>query len=62
MYFGFIYLLWKIKKPRLNKRGFLVPRAGLEPAHLSILVFETNASTNSATWAIWSLIVIQDSR
>ena len=29
----------------------LVPRAGLEPAHLAILVFETNASTNSATGA-----------
>ncbi len=30
----------------------LVPRAGLEPARVSSLVFETNASTNSATWAI----------
>ena len=30
----------------------LVPRAGLEPAHLAILVFETNASTNSATGAL----------
>ena len=29
----------------------LVPRAGLEPARVSSLVFETNASTNSATWA-----------
>jgi site-specific DNA recombinase len=29
----------------------LVPRAGVEPAHLAILVFETNASTNSAIWA-----------
>ena len=29
----------------------LVPRAGIEPARVSSLVFETNASTNSATWA-----------
>lgn len=31
--------------------GFLVPRAGIEPARLAALVFETNASTNSAIWA-----------
>ena len=32
--------------------GFLgVPRAGVEPARPKSLVFETNASTNSATWA-----------
>lgn len=30
---------------------FFVPRAGIEPARLSTLVFETNASTNSAIWA-----------
>jgi hypothetical protein len=29
----------------------LVPSAGVEPAHPKILVFETNASTNSASWA-----------
>src|SRR5690606_31080500 len=28
-----------------------VPSAGVEPAHPKILVFETNASTNSASWA-----------
>ncbi len=28
-----------------------VPRAGIEPARIASLVFETNASTNSATWA-----------
>gem|GEM_PF-1604430 len=30
---------------------FVVPRAGVEPARPKALVFETNASTNSATWA-----------
>ena len=30
---------------------FFVPRAGIEPAHLAVLVFETNASTYSAIWA-----------
>lgn len=29
----------------------MVPRAGIEPARLAALVFETNASTNSAIWA-----------
>ena len=28
-----------------------VPRARIEPARLAALVFETNASTNSAIWA-----------
>ena len=28
-----------------------VPRAGIEPAHLAVLDFESSASTNSATWA-----------
>lgn len=31
---------------------FLVPSAGIEPAHLSILEFESSASTNSANWAL----------
>lgn len=31
--------------------SFSVPRAGIEPARLAALVFETNASTNSAIWA-----------
>ena len=29
----------------------LVPRPGVEPGRLAALVFETNASTNSAIWA-----------
>lgn len=32
--------------------SFDVPRAGVEPARPKTLVFETNASTNSATWAL----------
>ena len=34
-----------------NHLSGLVPSAGVEPAHPKILVFETNASTNSASWA-----------
>ena len=30
---------------------FLVPRAGVEPARVAPLVFETSASTDSAIWA-----------
>ena len=30
---------------------FLVPRAGVEPARIAPLVFETSASTDSALWA-----------
>ena len=32
----------------------LVPRAGVEPARVAPLVFETSASTDSAIWA-WYL-------
>ena len=30
---------------------YVVPRAGVEPAQVSLLVFETSASTDSAIWA-----------
>ena len=30
----------------------LVPRAGIEPARIAPLVFETSASTDSAIWAL----------
>ena len=33
---------------------FLVPRAGVEPARIAPLVFETSASTDSAIWATLS--------
>ena len=35
---------------------FLVPRAGIEPARIAPLVFETSASTDSAIWACASQI------
>ena len=34
---------------------FLVPRAGVEPARVAPLVFETSASTDSAIWASFRL-------
>ena len=45
------------KQNPLKMRGFCfkVPRAGVEPARPRALVFETNASTNSAIWAKCSL-------
>ena len=33
-------------------QGFVVPRAGIEPARIAPLVFETSASTDSAIWAL----------
>ena len=35
----------------ITLRGFRVPRAGIEPARIAPLVFETSASTDSAIWA-----------
>ncbi len=37
--------------PKISKVQNLVPRAGIEPARLAATVFETVASTYSATWA-----------
>ena len=48
----------KIAKPLVFKglaiacRVELVPRAGVEPARVAPLVFETSASTDSAIWAL----------
>ena len=33
------------------RKGFYVPRPGLEPGWVTPLVFETSASTDSAIWA-----------
>tara|TARA_B100001142_G_scaffold309794_1_gene342609 strand:- start:1538 stop:1711 length:174 start_codon:yes stop_codon:yes gene_type:complete len=51
MTFKILYNYARYKNLRFLK--VFVPRAGIEPARVSSLVFETNASTNSATWAIW---------
>ena len=39
------------KKGSLAESLLLVPRAGVEPARIAPLVFETSASTDSAIWA-----------
>ena len=57
--FGHFWRKWekKIAKSLLSKNltiNFelnLVPRAGVEPARVAPLVFETSASTDSAIWA-----------
>ena len=38
---------------------FMVPRAGVEPARVAPLVFETSASTDSAIWAPCGCVCIQ---
>lgn len=50
------YVLTQKNPSNINRRGFSVPSAGVEPAHPKILVFETNASTNSASWACCILV------
>jgi hypothetical protein len=45
----------KSKKPSVDfsiLSFFTVPRAGVEPARITPLVFETSASTDSAIWAL----------
>ena len=39
------------KKRQALSLPFFVPRAGVEPARVAQLVFETSASTDSAIWA-----------
>ena len=39
----------------------LVPRAGVEPARVAPLVFETSASTDSAIWAFDFVFLIRTS-
>ncbi len=39
------FFYWKTSRQRF------VPRAGIEPARIAPLVFETSASTDSAIWA-----------
>ena len=45
---------WHKKKPSETFFTWLsVPRAGVEPARIAPLVFETSASTDSAIWALF---------
>ncbi len=50
----FSHVLRDTKTP---KRGFIVPREGVEPSHLAIHDFESCAYTNSATEALRSVTV-----
>ena len=43
--------VYKKDGERQNLSSSSVPRPGVEPGRLAALVFETNASTNSAIWA-----------
>ena len=46
----------KAKQLIINHLAFYsVPRAGVEPARVAPLVFETSASTDSAIWASFRL-------
>ena len=39
----------------------MVPRAGLEPAQLSLLPPQDSVSTNSTTWALFVLVILDES-
>ena len=41
------------------RKGFRVPRPGLEPGCVAPLVFETSASTDSAIWALAGARTVQ---
>ena len=45
--------MWNRHKKTSENQWFqrFVPSAGIEPAHLAVLEFESSASTNSANWA-----------
>ena len=45
-----------------NAQRLVVPRTGLEPAHLAACAPETHASTNSAIWARACINTSRDSR
>ena len=47
--------LTTITSKRYKSKDLLVPRAGIEPARLAARDFESRASTNSATWALWNI-------
>ena len=52
----------RLKKNPLQtsvRKGFRVPRPGLEPGWVAPLVFETSASTDSAIWALAGARTVQ---
>ena len=46
------------KMEKVKTLSILVPRAGVEPAQVSLLVFETSASTDSAIWAPYKKVFL----
>ena len=47
----------KVSGESLSTFPASVPRAGVEPARVAPLVFETSASTDSAIWANTTLLI-----
>ena len=47
----------KVSGESLSTFPASVPRAGVEPARVAPLVFETSASTDSAIWATYCLLL-----